>query len=269
MRCLILNIFTIIGALIYTVPSYTQNDTIFNRTDNQEHKQGYWKVRYPNGTTRYTAFYKDNKPLGLMKRYFSDNTLMAELYFYPNSTKIKAKLYFQAGPLAAEGIYSRKDVKDSTWNYYSYYTKVLSCRETYANGKRNGISYSYYSTGQVAEEREWKNGISGGIWRQYFENGIVRFSAFFKNDKLEGLFIINYPDNKQEWKGAYKNDRREGKWVHYDINGREIGSIDYKDGIASNAAQLLAEEQKELDAIEKQKGKIPEPDETNMMPGRE
>jgi antitoxin component YwqK of YwqJK toxin-antitoxin module len=267
MRYLLIRIFIVIGAFICTITTYAQNDTVFNRTDAQGLKQGYWKVKNQNGTLKYTAFFKDNKPSGLMKRYFSDNTLMAELYFYPNSAKIRAKLYFQAGPLAAEGIYSQKDVKDSTWNYYSYYTKSLSSRETYVNGKKYGIAYTYYSTGRVAEEREWKNDISNGIWRQYYENGIMRFSTTFVNDKRNGTFVVNYPDNKPEWKGTYKDDKRDGKWIHYDINGKEIKIIEYKDGVASNAEQLQEEEQKELDAIEKQKGKIPEPDETNIMPG--
>lgn len=267
MRNLIIRIFIVIGSLTYQVSSYAQNDTVFNLTDNKGYKQGYWKVKYPGGTIRYTAFFKDDKPLGRMKRYFSDNTLMAELYFYPNNTKIRAKLYFQGGSLAAEGVYSRKDVKDSTWNYYSYYTKTLSSRETYVNGKKHGIAYTYYTTGQVAEEREWKNGISDGIWRQYYENGVARFATSFVNDKRNGVFMMNYPDGKPEWKGFYKADKREGKWIHYDINGKEIRAIEYKDGIASNAEQLLEEEQKELEAIERQKGKIPEPDETNLMPG--
>lgn len=260
MRYLFIVILTVLCSL-----TFAQTDTVFNQTDQQGKKQGYWKVKYPNGKIKYTAFYKNDKPVGLMKRYFNDNSLMAELYFYPNSTKIKAKLYFQAGPLAAEGIYSDKDVKDSVWNYYSFYTKTLSARETYIKGKKSGIAYSYFSDGRVAEEKSWKNDILDGVWKQYFENGVIRFSTFYTNGKRSGTFITNYPDGHMEWKGIYQNDKREGKWTHYDITGKEINSVEYKDGVALNADQLMKEEQKQLDNIEKLKGKIPEPDENSIM----
>ena len=245
----------------------TSGDTVFNQTDKKGLKQGYWKVKYPNGAIKYTAYYKDNKPVGTMKRYFDDNSLMAELQFIPLSTRIKAKLYFQAGPIAGEGLYSQKDIKDSTWNYYSYYTKTLRSRETYVNGKKHGISYDYFEDGKVAEEHEWKNGISHGVLRQYFQNNIVKFVCNYTDGKRNGSFVINYPDSKPEWEGMYINDKREGKWTHYDVNGSVQTVIEYKDGVALNADELQAKEQKILDDIEKQKGKIPEPDETNIAPG--
>ena len=116
----------------------------------------------------------------------------------------------------------------------------------------------------------WKNEVRDGIWRQYYENGVLKMSTSFANGKRTGAFILNYPDNKPEWKGLYKDDKREGKWVHYDPSGKNDTSIEYKDGEALNAAELDAKEQELLKQIEKQKGKIPEPDETNFMgPGRE
>jgi antitoxin component YwqK of YwqJK toxin-antitoxin module len=245
----------------------TSGDTLFNQTDKQGLKQGYWKVKYPSGAIKYTVFYKDSKPEGIMKRYFDDNSLMAELQFSPKTTRIKAKLYFQDGPLAADGIYSQKDVKDSTWNYYSYYTKTLRSRENYANGNKNGMSYSYFEDGKIAEEREWKNGVSHGIWRQYYQNGAVKLVCNYVDGKRNGDFTVNYPDNKPEWQGAYVDDKREGKWTHYDPDGSVQSVTEYKNGVATNADELQAKEQKKLDDIEKQKGKIPEPDETNIMPG--
>lgn len=243
------------------------SDTLFNQTDKQGLKQGYWKVKYPNGALKYTAFYKDNKPVGTMKRYFDDNTLMAELQFSPTSSRIRAKLYFQAGPMAAEGVYSQKDVKDSTWNYYSFYTKTLRSRESYINGKKHGMSYGYFEDGKIAEERDWKNGVSNGIWRQYFQNGVVKLACIYVDGKRDGNFTVYYPDNKPEWQGFYKDDKREGKWTHFDPNGGVVSVTEYKDGVATNADELQAKEQKALDEIEKQKGKIPEPDEINSMPG--
>src|ERR1035437_3386097 len=134
--------FTI--SLICNLQSFAQpGDTIFNQTDKQGLKQGFWKVKYPNGLVKYSAYFKNDKPAGLMKRYFEDGTIKAVMVFDATGIKAKTKLYYQDGPLAAEGNYVNS-LKDSTWNYYSYYTKTLSNRENYVKGKKNGLSVSYY-----------------------------------------------------------------------------------------------------------------------------
>jgi len=252
-------------SLICNLQSFAQlGDTIFNQTDKQGLKQGFWKVKYPNGLVKYTAYFKNDKPAGLMKRYFEDGTIKAEMIFDATGTKAKSKLYYQDGPLAGEGNYVNS-LKDSSWNYYSYYTKTLSNKENYAKGKKNGLSISYYPNGKIAEELNWKDDIRNGIWHQYFENGILKMSIEFLNGKQNGPFLLNYPNDKPEWKGFYKNDIREGQWTHYDPQGNKDSAIEYKNGVASNAAALDAKEQELLKELEKQKGKIPEPDEINIM----
>lgn len=244
--------------------SFMSKDTIFNQTDKQGLKQGFWKVKYDNGTLKYTAFFKDDKPIGEMRRYFEDSTIKAIMIFDKTSSRSKAKLYYQEGPLAAEGNYMGT-AKDSTWNYYSYYTKTLSNRETYVNGRKNGLSVSYYSNGVVAEEVQWDNGVRNGFWHQYFENGVMKMSATFVNGKRLGDFMIYYPDTHIEWKGYYENDVREGNWIYYNPEGGVEVTIKYKNGEALNKAELDAKEQEILKQIENQKGKIPEPDETNFL----
>jgi len=260
------HLFLIFSFVFYVISSegFSQKgDTIFNQKDSQGRKQGFWKVQYPNGSIKYTACFKDDKPIGLLKRYFEDNSIKAEMIFDAKG-KAKARIYYQDGPLAGEGNYINS-FKDSTWNYYSYYTKALSNRETYVNNKKNGLSISYYPNGKIAEELNWKDNVRNGIWHQYYENGALKTSSEFLNGKRNGTFILYYPDSKIEWKGSYKNDIREGQWVHYDPLGKINSTIEYKNGVASNAAELDAKEQELLKEIEKKKGKIPEPDETNIM----
>jgi antitoxin component YwqK of YwqJK toxin-antitoxin module len=241
-----------------------KGDTLFNQTDKQGKKQGYWKVKYEGGGIKYSAFFKDDKPVGLMKRYFEDHTIKAELLFEANGVKARAKLYYQAGPVAAEGNYINS-LKDSTWNYYSYYTKTLSNRETYIKDKKNGVSISYYPNGKVADELTWKDGIRNGTWLQYYENGTLKMSSGFLNGKRTGAFVLNYPNGLPEWRGIYKDDKREGTWLHYDPSGKNDSTIEYKNGVAANADELDTKEQELLKQIEKNKGVIPEPTENNIM----
>ncbi len=254
--------------LIFPLFSYSQNsdkkDTLFNQSDNQGHKQGFWKVKYDNGIIKYTAFFKDDKPIGLMKRYFEDGTIKAVMFFDPSGVT-RTKIYYQDGPLAAVGNYINS-AKDSTWNYYSYYTKSLSNTESYVNGKKNGKSVCYFSNGSISEESEWVNGIRNGIWKQYFENNSLKFSTSFSNGMRNGEFDFYYPNKLIEWKGTYIMDKREGPWEHFDPEGKKDVTIEYKNGNPTNAAELDAKETELLKEIEKQKGKIPEPDETNFLP---
>jgi antitoxin component YwqK of YwqJK toxin-antitoxin module len=240
-----------------------QTDTIFNQKDKSGRKQGFWKAKYPNGNIKYTAFFKNDKPVGRMKRYFQDKVLMAEMVFDTSGTKSRVKMYFEQGPLAATGNFINSQ-KDSVWSYFSYYTKTLSKQEVYKNGKLNGISRNYFASGKIAEERDWSNNAPLSYWKRFYENGVVRMSIVFSNGKRNGKFELLYPNGNAEWIGAYLNDLPEGKWVNYDPNKKEVKTVEYKNGTPVNAEELSAEEKKFFDMIDQMKGKIPEPDENNF-----
>ena len=80
MRHYLFIFFLILPYIAHSQTIGSQSDTVFNQTDKQGHKQGYWKVKYDNGPLKYSAFFKDDKPLGLMKRYFEDGTLKAVMF---------------------------------------------------------------------------------------------------------------------------------------------------------------------------------------------
>jgi antitoxin component YwqK of YwqJK toxin-antitoxin module len=244
-------------------------DTInLNQTDKMGKKQGYWKVKYETGSIKYTAFFKDNKPVGEMRRYFEDNTIKAILRFDASGVKTFAKLYYQSGPLAAEGTYVNS-FKDSTWKYYSYYTQKHTRSETYNLGKLNGKVLSFYNNGNIAEEVSWKNGIKEGSWKKYYEDGTIMMYTVFSDNKRTGAFIFNYPDGKPEWNGKYINDKMEGKWVHFKPNGEVETSIEYVNGIAANEKEFNETQNKILQELELKRGQIPEPDETNFLGPRQ
>jgi antitoxin component YwqK of YwqJK toxin-antitoxin module len=265
MRLIIsLLVFVVFSSTALSQSAENKSDTIFNQTDKQGKKQGYWKVRYEKGALKYTAFFKDDKPIGEMRRYFEDNSLKAIINFRPDGKKSYAKLYYQSGPLAAEGLYINS-VKDSTWKYYSYYNKTLTRTETYVNGQKHGKMLSYYPNGKLAEEIEYKNGVRDGVWKQYFENGKMKMYSAFTNGKRTGNFVFNYPNDIPEWTGKYVNDKMEGKWLRYNESGKIIATIEYKDGIATNEKELSEKETEMLRQLEKKRGTIAEPDESNIM----
>jgi antitoxin component YwqK of YwqJK toxin-antitoxin module len=235
----------------------TKNDTIFNQLDKQGKKTGWWKGTYPDGTIRYYGYFEDGKPVGLMKRYMDDGTLQAKIYFY-NDDRAFAKLYYNDGNLAAEGIYVNMK-KDSLWKYYSYYSQELMAKEWYNSGLKDSISVKYYESGQVFEKLYWKNGKKDGQWIQYFENGEQKLKGHYDNGTRTGDFKTYYPSGNLETDGKYKDNLMTGNWDFYLPDGSEEMSIEFEAGKAKNPDKLLKKQRDFLELIEENKGKIPEP----------
>jgi antitoxin component YwqK of YwqJK toxin-antitoxin module len=256
--------------MLFSVAANAQNantgDTIFNQTDKQGLKQGYWKGYFENKKLRYTGYFKDNKPAGTFKRYYPDGGIRAVMIYNPTGTRAFTTLYYQNGTKAAEGVYAGTQ-KDSVWNYYSYYEKKLNGKEKFVNGKKEGISVIYYSSGKKSQELEYKNDIKHGVWRQFYENGSLKILTAYNNGKRTGNFVVNYPDGKPEWKGKYVNDVKEGKWINYNPDGSVYSEIEFENGIAKNSEELNMKESKMLELIDKLKGSIPEPEENSFIPG--
>jgi antitoxin component YwqK of YwqJK toxin-antitoxin module len=264
MRGLVI-IFIFITGVAYA-QSPVSGDTVFNQSDKQGFKQGYWKGFYPNKKIKYIGFFKDNKPVGTFKRYYDDGVIKAIMVYNATGTRAFTTLFYQNGTRAAEGNYFGTQ-RDSTWNYFSYYDNTLKGSEKFVNGKKEGLSVSYYSTGKVSQELNYKNDLKHGIWRQYYDNGVLKISGAYTAGKRTGAFIVNYPSNKPEWRGNYANDIKNGKWIHYNPDGTVESEIEFINGIATNSEELNDRESKILEKLEKMKGSIPEPEENSFMQG--
>jgi antitoxin component YwqK of YwqJK toxin-antitoxin module len=135
----------------------------------------------------------------------------------------------------------------------------------YVDGKREGVSYSYGSNGQVLSETNWSddkkqgpyymkaakdgnllesgnynNNEKHGLWTYYhFGKGTIKQSVSYANGELNGEEINYYDDGKSVLsKGMNKGDARVGVWKMYYLDGtlqaegnyqpREGGSGDSK-----------------------------------------
>jgi antitoxin component YwqK of YwqJK toxin-antitoxin module len=244
-----------------------QTDTIFNQTDVNGLKQGYWKKSYPNDNLMYKGYFKDSKPVGKMYRYFESGALKALLNYDNKSEYAHAWLHYEDGQLAAEGVYFNS-LKDSVWSYYSYYDHGLTTRETYNKGKRNGVMLNYFNNGNLSEKLTWVNDRKNGPWEQYFDNAILKFRGSYKDGKLEGEFIVNYNDGKALLRGEYLNDRRNGTWIFYKEDGAIEMELNYEHGKTMDEDKLNEKQQDLFRMIDENQGKFEEPDETNfLMPG--
>jgi len=242
-----------------------KGDTIYNQTDEEGLKQGYWKKQYSNGSLKYKGGFINDKPVGEFRRYFENGQLKALMIFDKKSELVNTIIYYEDGRLAAEGQYI-KNKKDSTWNYYSYYSQTLVCKESYINGLKHGISIKYYNNGNFSEELEWKDDAKDGKWNQYFESREIKMKSFYKSGLRDGYFKLFYKSGQIEIEGQYINNRKHDYWTYYDENGNTILKVDYEYGNPVNKEVLHQKEKEFFQQMEENLGKIQEPNEADFVP---
>ena len=235
-----------------------------NQRDAAGRKQGYWEAVDNKGGLVYSGYFKDDKPVGELKRYFPTGQVRVIMNYENDGTKARTGFYWQNGELAARGNYIGAK-RDSVWLYYSYYTKTISHSVEYTAGKRNGKEQSFYPNGNVAQETNWKNDLKDGSWKQFFDNGQLKSTAMYVNDKLEGTYTAYYPDGKKEIEGVYRNDAPNGEWNRFDDTGNVTSTIKYAKGKIANQDELSADEQEFFRKVMEQEGRIKEPTLEDLM----
>lgn len=245
--------------------TFAQTDTVYNQTDKNGLKQGFWKKEFPNGKLMYKGCFKNGKPIGEMRRYYETGELKAIMSYKDGSDRVYTKIFYDTGELASEGYYVNEK-KDSTWSYYSYYTNTLTASENYTRGIKNGIEKHYYENLQVSEEILWKNDMKDGSWNQFFEDGKPKLKTTYTQNKLQGVYIVYYPDGSLYIVGGYLDNKRQGKWTFYDENKQIKSEIVYNLGKADNEEEIMKRDSAYFKMIEKNVGKIPEPTPDDLVP---
>jgi antitoxin component YwqK of YwqJK toxin-antitoxin module len=200
-----------------------------NLLDEEGRKTGHWREEYPNGRTLYEADFEGGQPVGEMIRYYEKGAVKARMIFEPGTERTYVRMFYENGKRSAEGLYMNQ-VKDSVWTYYSEYDGSLRIRESYRDGKLDGITRSYYPGGKVSEEVEWKQGVKEGSWKQYYENGVTRLSGNYKNNLLNGAYEVYFSNSSIMIRGTYFDNKSNGTWHYYDDAGNEIYSLEYVNG---------------------------------------
>ncbi len=191
-----------------------------NQVDAQGRKQGKWIQTTPQGITVYEGEFKDDQPVGVLKRFYDDGTLKAEMNYRP-SGEVYAKLYYfgRGQVMMAEGRYLDQK-KDSVWRSYDEVGKLKGV-DTYVNDKRNGRSVIYHPNGAVSEETTYVDDERHGTWKQFYPSGTLMASGTFENGERVGEYLKNYPNGNMWVKGQYINGFKESTWLY----GNEDGSL--------------------------------------------
>ncbi|MBE9469381.1 MAG: hypothetical protein IMY72_13835 [Bacteroidetes bacterium] len=258
------NLLLIILSIIFSISIEAQNvgqkgGVIKNYVDINGDKQGFWQKKHYNGKLKYEGAFKNNKPVGELKRYNDKGELISIQTFLEKNKQSSVTFYDKFGKVESTGFFYNKE-KDSVWSYYEK-DSVLILQENFIKGQKNGLTTCYFQNGNVCEIANWKDGIKNGENKQYFLNGKLRMQKEYKNGISEGEFASYNDAGIKIIQGEYKNDYREGKWVFYDEKGKFKEEVNYEKGIADKQEELINNETIELNSFEKNKGKFKEPSE--------
>lgn len=242
--------------LLSSMSLYSFPQVAVNKTDSQGKKQGKWVGKYPDGTLKYEGKFLNDKPIGEWKRYHENGKTKAQMSYYQNSERAFSSLFDTDGKLYAKGVFERT-LRDSTWNFYSGETVVLT--ENYHLGKKEGPSKSFDQKGQALSEKEWKNDLLDGKSTEYYPNGLKRSEIAFAAGAKNGMALFFDQDGVKTVEGNYKEDLSEGEWSFFDKDGKVKYSIKYDKGNILDNGALDSLRLNEFKKFDKLKGKIPEP----------
>jgi antitoxin component YwqK of YwqJK toxin-antitoxin module len=248
--------------LIFASPALSQEK--LNVTDQKGLKQGHWIKKDAKGQVVYDGWFTDNKPIGTFKRFYATDTIQSVLTYNSDGTKAEATFYHPNGLISSKGIYINQK-REGKWQFYSAFTAgYLICEEEYSGNKKNGTSFKYYKDKNLSEKLLYKNDVKTGEWIQYYPDGKECLKANYSSGRLEGKFEVYFDNGKPEFSGQYRNDARDGTWIRYNSDGTVKNKINYVAGKATNP-ELAIEETEYLNRLEKNKGKISDPEKTGSL----
>jgi antitoxin component YwqK of YwqJK toxin-antitoxin module len=242
----------------------SQNETTINKTDTRGKKQGPWIKKYPDEIIMYDGYFKDDHPVGEFKRYFENQSLKSILIYSDDGRKSVATFYHPNGNVSIKGTYLDQ-MKDGKWQFFSAFTNgFMICEEYYSENLRNGPSRKFYPDSTVAEKLNYINNIKQGEWTQYYPSGVISMKSNYKDGKINGKFEVWYENGTLEFSGQYKDDNRDGLWTIYKNDGTVKYQLEYLAGI-TNDRHMDIDESDFLDSLEKNKGKIADPENTGLI----
>lgn len=259
-----LRIIVSICLLVTSICASAQGGSEINQTDKQGKKQGHWIKNYPNGNIMYEGVFKDDHPVGEMKRYNDDKSLKSILIYSSDGKKADASMYHPNGFLSAKGSYINQ-MKEGKWQFFSELLQgFLLSEEYYSANKKNGLSVKFYPDSTIAEKLTYRDDIKQGEWSQYYPSGALRMKSYYRNGKLNGMFGLWFENGTPEYSGQYKDNFRDGQWTVYKEDGTVKYQVSYVAGIAKDN-QLDDAESAFLDSLENNRGKIADPEKTGII----
>jgi antitoxin component YwqK of YwqJK toxin-antitoxin module len=230
--------------LLFLLASVALNaqDTV-NIKDPEGRKNGFWIKKDTIGSKIYEGRFSHDIPYGEFRYYYPEGGLKAVNFISDGGKRSRTTTYYKNGRKMAEGIYV-DEKKDSIWKFYSQYETVIVSEENYKNGRKDGISKTFYTDGVVAEIMTWKDGVRNGLWEQYYTDGKLKLKCAFADDMKNGPLRTFHINGKPWLTGQYANGNADGTWAYLDEKGIPSKKEYYKMGRLIRTEDFQKKEEK-------------------------
>jgi antitoxin component YwqK of YwqJK toxin-antitoxin module len=230
--------FLFIFSVIFFACFSSKSQDSINKLDTEGKKQGFWIKKDKDGKKFYEGQFIHDIPVGEFRYYYPGGELKARSVLSDNGNRSQVTTYFKNGRKMAEGLYINEK-KDSIWKFYSEFENVLVSEENYKDGKKEGVSITYYPDGVVAERLTWKNGVRSGLWEQYYTDGKIKLKCTYLNDQKHGQ-IKGYFSSGRTWlTGQYINGDADGTWTYKTDKGEVEKKEYFNKGRLINTEELI------------------------------
>lgn len=181
-----------------------------NKIDPQGRRQGEWAKKYNNGRYKYTATFKDDKPIGKVTRFDPQGRKTVVLTYRNTSDTVKVTFYHTNGKVQARGQYVN-DRREGFWRMYAE-DGVLVESAIFSNNKLHGKRCFYFSNGNLLSVCTWVDSLREGPYVKYYPSGAKEIEANFHGDELNGQYKSWGDDGKLTSEGTYRAGVTVGKW---------------------------------------------------------
>lgn len=226
-------------ACLVSVAGFSQN-----KTDAQGLRQGPWKKLYPNGQIMYEGTFKDDQPVGEMTRYYENGTIRSKQTFTPNSDISLAEHYNTGGNLFSKGAY-KGQLREGEWQYFANDIKVMT--EQFKDGKKNGVSKEFTTTGEVIDETNWTDDARTGVRKRFFDDGkIYAEMTYDATGALTGEAKMYFENGALAARGTYKEGKKDGKFEFLNPDATPDFSFETQAGVITDQQFFPDERQRQM-----------------------
>ena len=100
----------------------------------------------------------------------------------------------------------------------------------YVNGRRDGLSRSWFKNGVLGFEAHYVNGRKNGLVRSWWQNGNLRTQEYRKSGRREGVGLSWYPSGALFKKTNHEQGRVVGIQQIWRENGKISSNFEYRNG---------------------------------------
>jgi len=209
---------------ILFISDLTNAQSTLNQLDVNGKRHGVWKKLYANGNLRYVGSFEHGKEIGTFKFYaITGEKHPMVIKKFKVSNAIADVQYFSTNAvLESEGKMDGKK-RIGVWTYYFVDGKTILSTESYKNGLLDGVTKTYYNSGEVAEIAHFQADKLNGNRTRYSDTGAVTENLTYQNGIIHGPAVIYDQEGAIFAQGSYENGIKTGIW-EFNMDGEMVKS---------------------------------------------